>query len=83
MRKSGRKSMRIQGIISQLCLLTNFEILSWVPSSLIHVVCLYVEKCSNETFLYTSVLCTPINSIFSPLILLLFERTGVCSVKKT
>ena len=77
MRKASRKSMRLQGIISQLCLLTSFEILSWIPSSLIHVMCLYVEQCSNETILYTAILCTPINSIFSPLILLLFEQALV------
>ena len=79
---TGRKSTKIKGMVTQLCLLTSFEIFSWVSSSSIHVMCLYVENFPSKIVFYTAILCTPINSIFSPLILLLFERVGICSVKK-
>ena len=81
-RKTDRKSTKIKGMVTQLCLLTSFEIFSWVSSSSTHVMCLYVENFPTKIVLYTAILCTPINSIFSPLILLLFERVGICSVKK-
>ena len=79
---TARKSTKMKGMVTQLCLLTSFEIFSWVSSSSIHVMCLYVENFPSKIVFYTAILCTPINSILSPLILLLFERVGICSIKK-
>ncbi len=64
----GAKSKLTPGLITQIVLLTSSNFLCWFSSGTIYMVCMFLERYPVKLIKWATVLTTPLNSLFCPII---------------
>ncbi len=57
-----------RAIILQLVLATMTNILCWIPSSIVYLIAMFLERFSMDMMIWTMIVATPLNSVINPVI---------------
>ena len=63
----------------QVCLVTSSNVLCWIPSGIIYLVTMSLEKYPINLIIWSAIAITPINSVINPIV---FIVANVRSNKK-
>ncbi len=65
---SASKEASNQALFVQIVIITSSNIICWIPSLIIHILSMFLEKYSVEMVLWVSVAVTPLNSLVNPVV---------------
>ena len=64
--KSNNRSYK--GLMVQLFVVTVSNLISWIPSNIIYLSCLFISRYSTDSIIWTTIAVAPINSIINPVV---------------
>ncbi len=74
---SASKCTSLVPTIVQLCVVTLSNILCWIPSSIVHILSIFLPTYPHEMLTYITIVVTPLNSILNPVVFCITSREKI------
>ncbi len=78
---SNSSSKRDKGMIAQLVIITLSNVLCWLPSSVIYMVSIFLDRFPIDMVIWVTVSVLPINSIVNPIVFVVTTLRKICASK--